>query len=102
MFGFGPEHTHHNPMERTISQGNVATLTTQWRAPTGAPVSGSPGRLLRRQAVRVRRGWDHELLPCDTASVRAVLDSQNSSSPAVSNGVVYSGSDDHNLFAFGS
>ena len=91
---------------------NRSTFSTLFTAPTGGDVFSSPAVVAgvvyvgsqRRQALRVRCRCEHQLLAGDrrvrSRSGPRRPAARSSGSPAVANGVVFVGSDDHKLYAF--
>lgn len=112
QFRFGPTHPGLNPAETAISAGNVGSLATAWTAPTGNAVHSSPavaggaayvgsddGTLYALDAAGVANcsaGPPRTCSPLWTAATGGPV----RSSPAVSDGMVYVGSDDAKLYAF--
>ncbi|HET7722252.1 MAG TPA: PQQ-binding-like beta-propeller repeat protein, partial [Acidimicrobiales bacterium] len=111
-FRFGPTNPGLNPAETAISAGNVGSLATAWTAPTGNGVYSSPavaggsvyvgsddGKLHAFDAAGVTNcsaGPPRTCSPLWTAATGGAV----RSSPAVSGGTVYVGSDDGKLYAF--
>ena len=111
-FRFGPTHPGLNPAETAISAGNVGSLATAWTGATGNGVYSSPavangavyvgsddGKLYAFDAAGVTNcsaGPPRTCSPLWTAATGGAV----RSSPAVSDGTVYVGSDDGKLYAF--
>jgi len=99
MFMHDPNHSGFNPLEKTLSPGNVAGLSVAWSTAVDTNVSSpavSGGRVYIASLDGVVRALD--------ASSGAVLWSTvvgtlSYSSPAVANGVVYIGSTDGSVSA---
>jgi outer membrane protein assembly factor BamB len=111
-FGFGPDHTRTDPTSAAFNTSNVSTLTLKGSGATGGGVDSSPA--VANGVVYV--GSDDNKLyafpqlggPPNCAGSpqtctplwTAVTGDNVASSPAVANGVVYVGSNDHKLYAF--
>jgi outer membrane protein assembly factor BamB len=98
MFGFNAQHTHFNPYENVLNPANVSSLVLDWRYNTGGGIYGSSPVEVNGIVYASSSGGTYALKATTGAYLWSYPITSNSS-PAVANGVVYVGSDDHNLYA---
>lgn len=123
MFGFGPNHARVNPVISPLNTSNVGTMILKGTGATRGSVVSSPavvpGGIVngRLTGVVYVGSLDGKLYAFDqfggttnctgtpktcTPLWTGIAGSGVGSSPAMANGVVYVGSDDHQLYAFDS
>jgi outer membrane protein assembly factor BamB len=95
QYGFDANHDHSNPYENELSAKTVGELVTQWTYPFAGPPS------LVERTLYFASGNDVYAIDADSGQLAWQYMTKGfiNATPAVSNGIVYSGAGDFNVYA---